>query len=74
MAEPKTMLADLRRLGDGAIYDALTGRMTTQDRLHLWDPVGVLREALEAGTSGGMMALTVSALVLHRKPQESLEP
>jgi chaperonin GroEL len=74
MAEPKTMLADLRRLGGDAIYDALTGRMTTQDKLNLWDPVGVLREALEAGTSGGMMALTVSALVLHRKPQESMEP
>jgi chaperonin GroEL len=74
MAEPKTTLAELRRLGDDAIYDALTGRMTTQNVLNLWDPVGVLREALEAGTSGGMMALTVSALVLHRKPQESLEP
>jgi hypothetical protein len=34
----------------------------------------VLRQALDAGVSGGMMALTVSALVLHRKPQESLEP
>ncbi len=73
-AEPKTMLADLRRLGGDAVFDATTGRMTTQDKLNLWDPVGVLWEALDAGTSGGMMALTVGALVLHRKPQESMEP
>jgi chaperonin GroEL len=74
VAEPKTMLADLRRLGSDAVFDATTGRMTTQDKLNLWDPVGVLWEALDAGTSGGMMALTVGALVLHRKPQESMEP
>jgi chaperonin GroEL len=74
MAHPKTVLADLHRFGAEYVYDALTGRLATLEATGLWDPAGVLRQALDAGVSGGMMALTVSALVLHRKPQESLEP
>lgn len=74
LAEPRTVLADLRRLGQEYVYNALTGRLVKIAPSGIYDPVGVLRQALDAGVSGGMMAMTVSALVLHRKPQESMEP
>ncbi len=73
-AEASTMLAGLKRLGPDYLFDALTGRLASLEATGIWDPVGVLRQALDAGTSGGMMALTVSALILHRKPIESMEP
>lgn len=38
------------------------------------DPAIVARRALEHGVSGALMLLTTDALVIHRKPQESVNP
>jgi chaperonin GroEL len=72
--EPSTALAEVRRCGDGYVYDAVADRVTTVAESGLLDPAGVLRVALETGASGGMSALTISVLVLRKKPVESFEP
>jgi len=38
------------------------------------DPVVVTKRALELAVSGAIMLLSTDALVLHRKPEENLEP
>ena len=73
-ADPATVLAEVRRLGTDHVYDALAGRITTVAESGLVDPTGVLRVALETGSSGGVIAMTTAAIVFRKKPVESLEP
>jgi chaperonin GroEL len=72
--EPSTALAEVRRCGDGYVYDAVADRVVPVKECGLLDPTGVLRVALETGASGGMSALTISVIVLRKKPVESFEP
>jgi chaperonin GroEL len=74
LTAPSAALAEVRRLGSDYAYDAFSDRTRPWAEIGLWDPVGVLRIALETAASGAMLALTTGAMVLHRKPEQSLEP
>jgi chaperonin GroEL len=71
---PAAALAALQHSGDGHLYDAMTNRVVGVAEAGLLDPAGVLRVALETAASGAMLALTVAVIVLHRKPEQSIEP
>jgi len=74
LTDPSVVLARLNLLGPDYLYDALTDELKPVAEANLFDPVGVLRFALETAVSGAMLTLTTGAIVLHRKPKESLEP
>lgn len=74
LTAPSAALAEVQRLGCDYCYDALSDRVLPWAQIGLLDPAGVLRMALEIAASGAMLALTTGAIVLHRKPEESLEP
>ena len=73
-ASPAAVLAEARRQGDDYGYDAEYGEIVSMLDEDIVDPVGVLRQALEAAVSGAMMALTVETIVLHREPTTVYEP
>jgi chaperonin GroEL len=74
LTAPPAALAEVRRLGCDYAYDALSDKVRPWAEIGLMDPVGVLRIALQTAASGAMLALTTGAIVLHRKPEQSLEP
>jgi chaperonin GroEL len=74
LTSPSVALANVRRMGAEYVYDAIADRVVPWSEDGLLDPAGTLRIALETGVSGAMLALTTGVLVLHRKPEQSLEP
>jgi chaperonin GroEL len=74
LKEPAVAIAEIRRCGPDYVYDALADCYGPYPQVGLFDPVGVLRIALETAASGAAMALTTGVLILHRKPEEMLEP
>ncbi|MGQ9567066.1 MAG: chaperonin GroEL [Anaerolineae bacterium] len=71
---PAVILHEARRRGPDFGYDALRGEVVNLREAGILDATGVCRRALEIGTSAAMMALTIAAIVLHRKPEKSMEP
>lgn len=71
---PAVVLHEARRRGPDFGYDALRGEVVNLREAGILDATGVCRRALEIGTSAAMMALTIAAIVLHRKPEKSMEP
>ncbi len=72
--EPAAALARIHRRETPHVYDVIRNRPVPQAEMALLDPAGVLRIALETAVSGAMLALTTGAIVLHRRPEQSLEP
>lgn len=66
--EASPIIARLETASNGAGYDVMRGEFTDVMAAHIVDPVQVLCEALRAGVSGAMMALTTEVLV-HRPRQ-----
>lgn len=71
---PPVILDEARRKGRNYGYNALTGEIVDMMEAGIMDAAKVLRVALETAVSGATMAFTAGGLVLHRKPQESIEP
>ncbi|MGI6368066.1 MAG: chaperonin GroEL [Anaerolineae bacterium] len=71
---PPLAVSDAQRLGPGHGLDAVSGKTVNMIEHGIADPTIVARRALEHGVSGAMMLLTTEALVIHRKPQESVNP
>ncbi len=69
--------AIIDRLGrepDGYGFDVISGTFVDMFEAGIMDAVKVARSSLEAGVSGGLMALTCEALVLPKKPQTVMKP
>ena len=71
---PPLAIADAQRHGPGYGLDARTKEIVDMLNEGIADPAVVTRRALQQGVSGAMMLLTTDALVIHRKPKESVEP
>jgi len=73
-AYPPLVIAEARRAGPGYGFDARHKRVVNMIDEGIVDPTMVARRALELASSGSNMLLTTEALILHRKPQESMSP
>jgi len=71
---PSAVLAQTRRRGPGAGYDAMQGHIVDMAGAGILDAVGVLRLALQTAVSGAAMALTTDTIVHKRRPETSMEP
>lgn len=71
---PSAVLAETRRRGVGAGYDAMRGQIVDMVEAGILDAVGVLRLALQTAVSGAAMALTTDTIVHKRRPETSMEP
>jgi len=71
---PPLAVNDSQRLGAGYGLDAVSKQIVSMIDKGIADPAIVARRALEHGVSGALMLLTTDALVIHRKPQESVNP
>jgi chaperonin GroEL len=69
-----TIIDDLRRSGRNVGYNVATSEIVDMIDAGIMDSVKVMRTALETAVSGATMAFTAGAVVLHKKPTESLEP
>ncbi len=68
------IIDEIQRRGTGYGYNVITGEIVNMMDAGIMDAVKVLRTALETAVSGATMAFTTGALVLHRKPAQSVEP
>ncbi len=73
-AYPPVVIADARRAGPGYGFDVRTQQIVDMIAAGIADPAMVVKRALQQAVSGALMLLTTDALVLHRKPQESMSP
>lgn len=71
---PESLLARLAEMADGTVYDVTSNQFCDAEEAGILDPVQVLLAALESAASGAMLALSVDAVVLHKKPEMSYEP
>ncbi len=71
---PNPIVAQILHLGPGFGFDVINGEIVDMWQAGIIDPLKVVRNALEAGVSTAMMALTTQVLVRKQKPQESLNP
>ena len=71
---PPVVVAGVRRRGAGYGYDVLSDKIVDMRSARITDPVKVVRVALETAASAVTMAITTSALVLHRKPSTEVTP
>lgn len=72
--DPAVAMNRLTRAGKNYVYDTLQDQILPAAEAGLFDPVGVLRVALETAVSGAIVTLTTEALVLKKEPRESTEP
>jgi chaperonin GroEL len=68
------IIDQLARQPDGYGFDVVSGNYVDMFEAGILDAVKVARSSLEAGVSGGLMALTCEALVLPKKPQTVMKP
>ena len=71
---PPLAISEAQRQGAGFGLDAVSRQTVDMLESGIADPAIVARRALEHGVSGALMLLTTDALVIHRKPKESVEP
>ncbi len=74
VAAPAVILDELERRPAGTVYNVLTRRFEPAQDAGIVDPVPVLTMSLETAASGAVMALSVAAMVLKRRPRLSYEP
>lgn len=68
------IVAQLALQPDGHGFDVVSGQFVDMYDAGILDAVKVARSSLDAGVSGGLMALTCEALVLPKKPETVLKP
>lgn len=71
---PPLAISEAQRQGLGYGLDAVSQQIVNMLDAGIADPAIVARRALEHGVSGALMLLTTDALVIHRKPKESVDP
>lgn len=71
---PPAIVDGLERQPDGYGFDVVTGTYVDMFEKGILDAVKVSRSSMEAGVSGGLMALTCEALVLPKKPETVMKP
>ena len=71
---PPAILDELARRPEGEGFDVVQGAFVDLYEAGILDALKVARSSLEAGVSGGLMALTCEALVLPKKPQTVMKP
>ena len=71
---PPLVVSEARRAGPGYGYDVRSGQVVDMIEAGIVDPTMVAKRALQQAASGAMMLLSTDALVLSRKPKESIEP
>jgi chaperonin GroEL len=71
---PPLAIDQAQRSGPGYGFDAIGKQTVHMLDEGIVDPAIVARRALEYGVSGALMLLTTDALVIHRKPKESVNP
>ena len=72
--DPDVALARVRQRGPTFGVNVLTGQVTDMRQARIVDSSRVLQAALQAAASGACMVLTTGAVILHRKPELSVEP
>jgi chaperonin GroEL len=71
---PPLAIAESRQAGLGFGFDVRTKRVVNMIDEGIADSAYVSKTALERAASVAIMLLTTDALVLHRKPKESVQP
>jgi len=71
---PPLAIVEARRLGPTFGLEVRQRQVVDLMAEGVVDPVVVSKRALELAVSGAVMLLSTDALVLHRKPEENLEP
>ena len=59
---------------DEPVFNVISGQIESAKAAGILDPTRVVRSALESAASGAMLALSVDAIVLNRKPETAFEP
>jgi chaperonin GroEL len=71
---PPLVIAEAHRQGPGHGFEVYGEEVVNMVEEGIVDPATVTRRALQQAVSGAVMLLTTDALVLHREPEESVEP
>ena len=71
---PPVIVAGARRRGPAFGLDVLSEKMVNMESAGIADPARVVKAALTTASSAACMALTIEALILHRKPTTAVEP
>ncbi|MBM3188850.1 MAG: chaperonin GroEL [Chloroflexi bacterium] len=71
---PPLAINEARKRGAPYGFDVRSKQVVNMIEAGIVDPTMVVTRALQQAVSGAVMLLTTDALVLHRKPQENLEP
>ena len=71
---PPLAISEARKMGAPYGFDVRKKAVVNMVEAGIVDPTMVVTRALRQAVSGAVMLLTTDALVLHRKPQENLEP
>jgi chaperonin GroEL len=72
--EPSVMVARAQTSGSGYGVEVQSEKVVDMRQAGIMDSVRVLQAALEGAASGAGLVLTTGAIVLHRKPELSVEP
>ncbi len=72
--DPSVAVARAMRHGAGFGVEVRSGQVVEMRQAGIMDSAPVLQAALEAAASGANMVLTTGAIILHRKPELSVEP
>jgi len=68
---PSAVLAEIEREGPGYGFDALAGKVVHMQQAGVYDAALVTKSAVYSAVSGAAQALTIHALVHHRRPEEA---
>lgn len=71
---PAATLARLEEREQDCVFNVLTGAFENGFDSAILDPTPVIVTALESAASAALLALSVDAIVLHKKPELSYEP
>lgn len=72
--DPGPILAGLDHEGDGAYWDARTGRTIGPGCRGLRDSAHTVNTAVRVAVEGAAQALTIDTVVHHRQPEEAINP
>jgi chaperonin GroEL len=72
--EGEPIVHHARHIEQTCVFDVLRGEWVDPWSAGIVDPLPVVLEALEAGVSAGMTALTAEVLIRRKKPPRSVEP
>lgn len=72
--EPSAILGDIYRAGPGYGFDLQTGQVVDMSEAGIFDVAAVQRDAIRSAISSAALALTIEAVVHHKKPRQEVEP